>query len=285
MAKYTVHGGHAAHGKKYCGAVGYCSESLVDRDICKAVIKWLKKAGHDAYDCSVDSGLSQSNVISKIKNKINSYKNVTANISIHLNAATKSKADGKVKGTEVIVYSTCSNDAFIANRVCLEMKVLGFTNRGVKARKDLGILKGITNGGANILVECFFCDDQDDYNLFNKVGVDAIGKAIAMGVIGKAIPDYSSYIKDGIDYSKVFNHNYYAEKYADIKRVYGTNAEKLFQHFLNFGMSEGRQGCSEFNVSIYQASNPDLVNAFGRNIPAYYKHYCTYGYKENRKCK
>lgn len=189
MSIYTVHGGHAKHGNKYCGAVGYCSESLVDRDVAKSVKKWLEKAGHTVYDCSVDSGFSQIDIISKIKKRINAYKGVTANISIHLNAAVRSGCDGKVKGTEVLVYSTNSHSAFIANRVCLEMKVLGFTNRGVKARTDLGVLKGITNGGDNILVECFFCDDKDDYNLFNKVGVDAIGKAIAMGIIGKAIPE------------------------------------------------------------------------------------------------
>lgn len=189
MAIYTVHGGHAKQGNKYSGAVGFCAESVVDRAICKSVIKYLQKAGHTAYDCTVDSGISQGNIITQIKRKINSYKNVACNISIHLNAASKSKADGKVKGVEVLVYSMSSNDAYIANRVCLEMKCLGFTNRGVKSRTDLGILKGIKNGGKNILVECFFCDDQDDYNLFNKVGVDTIGKAIAMGVIGQAIPD------------------------------------------------------------------------------------------------
>lgn len=188
MAIYTVHGGHAKHGNKYCGAVGYLSESLIDRQIAAAFIKWMQQAGHTVYDCSVDSGISQSNIISKIKKNINSHKNAECNVSIHLNAATKSKKDGKVKGAEVLVYSTNSMDAYVANRVCLELKALGFTNRGVKARTDLGVLKGITNGGKNILVECFFCDDEDDYNLFNAVGVDRIGKAIAMGVLGKAIP-------------------------------------------------------------------------------------------------
>lgn len=283
MAKYTVHGGHAAHGKKYCGAVGYCSESLVDRAIAASVINWLQRAGHQAYDCSVDSGISQSNIINKIKKNINSYKNVTANISIHLNAAAKSKADGKVKGTEVLVYSTNSNDARIANRICLEMKVLGFTNRGVKSRTDLGIFKGITNGGANMLVECFFCDDQDDYNLYNKVGVDAIGKSIAMGVLGKAITDHISYVKDGVDYSKVFNPDYYSNKYSDLKQAFGNDSRKLFTHFCECGMQEGRQAIPTFDVSIYQANNYDLVKVFGGNIPLYYKHYCQYGYKENRK--
>ena len=187
MATYTVHGGHAKHGNRYCGAVGYCSESLVDRQIAKEVIKWLEYAGHKAIDVSVDAGTSQSNIISKIKKNINSYRAVTANISIHLNASAKSKADGKVKGCEALVYSFSSVDAAIAKRIVLELKALGFTNRGVKSRTDLGILKGIDNSGSNILVEVFFCDDEDDYKLFNQVGVEAIGKAIAQGILGKAI--------------------------------------------------------------------------------------------------
>ena len=191
MAIYTIHGGHAKYGNKHCGAVGYCSESLVDRQIAAAVKKWLELAGHKVYDCSVDSGISAGNIIYKIKNKINAYKGVTANISIHLNAASKSKADGKVKGSEVLVYSTIESAAAIGTDILKELKALGFTNRGVKKRTDLGILKGITNGGDNLLVECFFCDDKDDYDLFQKVGVDAIGKAIAQGILGKAIPTSS----------------------------------------------------------------------------------------------
>ena len=282
MARYTVHGGHAKHGNKFCGAVGFCSESVVDRAICASVISWLKKAGHAAYDCSVDSGISQGNIITKIKRNINSYVNVTANISIHLNAYKKSAADGKIKGCEAIVYSTNSKDAIIANRICYELKRLGFTNRGVKSRTDLGVLKGIKNGGANVLVEVFFCDDQDDYNLFNKVGVDAIGKSIAMGALGKAITDIS-YVKDGVDYSKVFNPDYYSNKYSDLKQAFGNDSRKLFTHFCECGMQEGRQAISTFDVSIYQANNYDLVKVFGGNIPLYYKHYCQYGYKENRK--
>jgi hypothetical protein len=188
MAIYTVHGGHAKQGNKYAGAVGYCAESVVDRAICASVIKWLQIAGHTAYDCTVDSGITQGNIISKIKKNINSYNNVIANISIHLNAVGKSKADGKVKGCECLVYSILNRDAVMGKRITEELKALGFTNRGVKPRTDLGVLKGITNGGMNVLVEVFFCDDEDDFNLYAKTGCDAIGKAIAQGIVGNAIP-------------------------------------------------------------------------------------------------
>lgn len=188
MAIYTIHAGHAKQGNKYSGAVGYCAESVVDRQIAREVIYYLQKEGHTVYDCTVDSGISQGNIISKIKKNINAVKGATANISIHLNAVSKSKADGKIKGSECLVYSSLTVDAAIGKRITDELKALGFTNRGVKVRTDLGILKGITNGGKNVLVEVFFCDDEDDYMLYNKVGAAAIGKAIAQGIVGKAIP-------------------------------------------------------------------------------------------------
>jgi len=187
MAIYTVHGGHAKTGNKFCGAVGYCAESTEDRLIKDAIIKYLILDGHKAYDCTVDSGISQGNVITQIKKKINSYSGVTANISVHLNAISKSATDGKIKGCETLVYQMGTTDATIGLHICNKLRELGFTNRGVKARTDLGVLKGITNGGSNILVECYFCDDYDDYAKAKAIGVDAIGKSIAEGIVGHTI--------------------------------------------------------------------------------------------------
>lgn len=178
MAIYTVHGGHAAQGRSYCGASGYCSESTEDRKIKDSVIKYLILAGHTVYDCTVDNGTSQSNIISQIKNKINSCNGVTANISIHLNCY-----NGNAKGTECCVYSNSGQAGELAKRICSEISDLGFLNRGVKERTDLGVLKGITNGGANILVETFFCDSSQDFDTYKNIGADSLGKAIAEGIL------------------------------------------------------------------------------------------------------
>ncbi len=287
MAIYTVHGGHAKHGNKNCGAVGYCSESLVDRQIKDAVIKYLRLMGHTVYDCTVDSGLTASSIITAIKKKINSYSGVTANISIHLNASVKSAADGKVKGTECLVYSLSDKSACdIGTRICAKMKKLGFTNRGLKKRTNLGVLKGIKNGGANILVETLFCDDEDDYRLLNKVGTDSIGKAIAEGITGQTISNKTSFVYKGVDYSKVFDAEYYAKCNPDVKAAFGNDPEKLFNHFRVYGQKEiSRAGktISTFNVEVYKAHSADLRAAFGDNLELYYKHYCQYGYKENRR--
>ena len=82
--------------------------------------------------------------------------------------------------------------------------------------------------------------------------------------------------------SLVFNATYYANRYADLKAVYGTNAAQLFEHFKAYGMKEGRQAIDTFNVVAYKARYADLQKAFGNDLPAYYKHYCMYGHAEKR---
>ena len=91
------------------------------------------------------------------------------------------------------------------------------------------------------------------------------------------------FVHGGLDYSIIFNPNYYANTYTDVKKVYGTNATKLFDHFIKYGMKEGRKPCAHFDVNVYKNRYPDLKKAFGSNLPEYYKHYIKHGFKEGRK--
>lgn len=284
--KYTVHAGHAAKGHLFTGAAGYCEESVEDRKIKDAVIKWLKQDGNLVADCTVDSGLSASNIIAKIKKLINAESNVKANISIHLNASKKSAKDGKVKGVECLIYPKDGVARNLGNAICKSVNALGFTNRGIKERSDLGVLKGITNSGINVLVECFFCDDQDDYMLYQKVGYDALGKAIAEGIVGHeigAVVKSGQYVSNGVDYGKVFNPTYYSLHNSDVAKAANGDTKKLFEHFIAFGMKEGRQASADFNVQVYKERYSDLKQAFGNNLPKYYEHYCVFGANEGRK--
>ena len=90
------------------------------------------------------------------------------------------------------------------------------------------------------------------------------------------------FLHNGIDYSPVFNPTYYANKYADLKAAFGTDANKLFSHFINNGMKEARQAISTFNVTAYKNRYVDLQKAFGNDLPAYYRHYITNGKSEGR---
>lgn len=100
----------------------------------------------------------------------------------------------------------------------------------------------------------------------------------------KARLQTNSFVYNGLDYSLVFDPKFYSQKYPDLANAgIKTNAQ-LFNHFINFGMKERRQGISTFNVVAYSSYYVDLRNAFGANWPSYYKHYITNGYKEKRKC-
>jgi hypothetical protein len=92
------------------------------------------------------------------------------------------------------------------------------------------------------------------------------------------------FLFENINYSLVFDPTYYANKYSDLKKAFGTNSTALFNHFCSNGMKEGRMASANFDVNAYKNNYADLRNAFGNNLPLYYKHYITNGHVEKRKC-
>lgn len=181
MSTYNVHGGH---NKIVPGASSYLNEVTEDRKVVAGVIKLLKAQGHTVYNCTDDVGKTQGANLANIVAKCNKHK-AALDISIHFNAAKKDSGDGKTKGVEVFVYSSSSKAKAAAKRVCKKLATLGFTNRGVKVSTGLYILKNTKS--PTMLVEVCFVDDKDDANLYNKVGVDAICKAIVEGILNKTI--------------------------------------------------------------------------------------------------
>ncbi len=91
-------------------------------------------------------------------------------------------------------------------------------------------------------------------------------------------------IYNDLDYSAVYNYQYYIENNADVAKACGTET-KAFNHFIQHGMSEGRQASAEFNVDVYKNNHKDLQNAYGDNLPAYYRHYIKNGKAEGRIAK
>lgn len=115
-----------------------------------------------------------------------------------------------------------------------------------------------------------------------------VGQVLKLTISTSAKPTISSpnkYINNGLDYSLVFNPTYYTNKHADLKKAFGTDANKLFDHFCRYGMAEGRQAIATFNPTAYKNRYPDLQNAFGNNMGAYYRHYIQFGHKEKRRAE
>ncbi len=87
---------------------------------------------------------------------------------------------------------------------------------------------------------------------------------------------------NGSNYSSVYSFNTYETTYADMKAVFGLDDIGALNHFINYGMAEGRQATPEFNVYVYKNRYPDLQSTFGNNLKLYYLHYQNYGKSEGR---
>lgn len=86
----------------------------------------------------------------------------------------------------------------------------------------------------------------------------------------------------GIDFSLVYDFNYYQEKNPDIRAAFKNDDVATFCHFLLCGMREGRQASAGFNIHTYANNYPDLFAAFFLDLPAYYLHYINCGFREGR---
>lgn len=83
-------------------------------------------------------------------------------------------------------------------------------------------------------------------------------------------------------YADVFDAAYYYSENPDLQTAIGSNDLKLFEHFYNYGMAEGRRASENFDVTVYKNNNSDLVDAFGDNLKQYYDHFIQNGKAEGR---
>ena len=105
--------------------------------------------------------------------------------------------------------------------------------------------------------------------------------------VNKSRKDYAGgttemFVYMGENFAPVFNPDFYAEKYADLKQAFGNDHSALWQHFTTFGMWEFRQASAEFNPTVYRDRYADLEKAYSDYFPLYYWHYCHFGKKEGR---
>lgn len=176
----TMHAGHNPKGKIACGASDYIDESKEARIIVKKVVRLLKKNGIKAYDCTVNNGTSQTDVLRKICEKCNA-KSRDIDISIHFNSAAHQRIlDGETMGTEVWVRDTSSVKGDLGKRVCNQISKIGFRNRGVKTTSGLWFLNKTTKPA--LLIEVCFVSDPDDAALYKK-NKDNVAKAIVQAIL------------------------------------------------------------------------------------------------------
>ena len=179
--KIAIRGGHNAQAT---GANGIINELIEDRKVKDAVIKYLRLDNNEVLD--VTPGNSDVNV--DLNYGVNTANNAKVDLfaSIHFNSATK--AFTGVIGSEIWLSPTITSTVTIANRILVNLNKLGFKNRGTKNGWNGQYLFEIrhTNMPAMIIEVCFV-EATEDVKTYKSVGYDAVGKAIAEGIVNHKI--------------------------------------------------------------------------------------------------
>ena len=87
----------------------------------------------------------------------------------------------------------------------------------------------------------------------------------------------------GVNYSAVYDFNYYISANADVRSAYPYDDEAALEQFVKYGMNEGRRAKESFDVNSYRNANADLRHAYGWDWEDYYVHYIRYGRSEGRR--
>lgn len=88
-----------------------------------------------------------------------------------------------------------------------------------------------------------------------------------------------------LDYSNVFDVNYYRAMYPDLKKNGCITNAQLIRHFFEIGsIKEARKGNYNFDPKVYKKKNPDLAEIFGDDWKWYYAHFICCGQREGREC-
>lgn len=170
--------GHTASGAGY-GAVGIIKESEHTRLVGQALMGLLQSARATVIDCTIDQANTQQEYLAAAVALAN-RQDLDWFISIHFNASAAHTGHG----AEVYTYE--GRQYQDALDVCSNLEELGFTNRGVKAGSGLYVIR--KTKAKSMLIECCFCDNQQDIDTYNAAGgAEGIARAVYKGIYKEAV--------------------------------------------------------------------------------------------------
>ena len=170
MSKLYVSAGHG--GKDPGAVVNGVMEKNLNLEIASKVLDLLKRDGYDTLTNRVTD--VDSTIADKVKQA--NLAKVSALIEVHLNA-------GGGQGCEVYHSRVGGNGLKLAQAICDNIHMLGFSNRGPKVKLNdkgtdyFGIIRD-TNM-PTVLVECCFLDSKEDMDRLN---TDLMARAIVKGI-------------------------------------------------------------------------------------------------------
>lgn len=93
-------------------------------------------------------------------------------------------------------------------------------------------------------------------------------------------PSYRPVDYDGEDIGRVFNPDFYAERYPDIAAQYADDPQGLTAYFCEVGMEEGQQGNAFFKPDRILQTNAELEAVLGEDWFLYYWDFIDFGCEE-----
>ena len=271
----------AGHGGSDPGAQGNGkSEADLTWKIVSACKTKLENYGFKVILAREQSGsYGSSDFLYRVQRCVN--QGAQAYISFHINSGSSAAHGAEVYSPTVNGADYTQVSYELAQKVQNNLVALGLTNRGVfqmQVGDEFAVIRCAREAGIpGILIEHGFISNWGDANkYFSDAGCKRLGEADADAIIAQ-FPKSS-----WLDYSSVFDADYYLNKYPDVNEWANGSKDKALDHFINYGMSEGRRGSEAFDVYSYRTRYLDLRKAYGSNLKEYYLHYLEYGMKEHR---
>jgi N-acetylmuramoyl-L-alanine amidase len=253
---------------------------------------------HDSLDCPYP-GTSTSDDLEQ-RAALGGAVGADIYVSLHNNSSSRDSASGYeiyyANGNYREYCSTVGRG--VAEQIASRLSGLGLSQRGIYIKDSTDgeeypdgsladyysvIRNSKRNGVPGIIVEhAFLTSSSDLMYLSNDSRLIEMGQADAAGIAAYFGLSKESIIDPDMDYSPIFDADYYYSTNPDVAAALGNDATELLEHFIVYGMNEGRQGNEEFNVEYYKNRYTDLQEAFKDDLPSYYYHYVNYGKAEGR---
>jgi N-acetylmuramoyl-L-alanine amidase len=285
----------AGHGGKDSGAVGY---GLQEKDLNLKIALYCQ-AELEQYSGVTVIMTRTTDTYLTLSERANVAisANADAFVCIHINAGGGTGAEVIVPNDSSYYYQQVHVEATdLADKILAQLTALGINNRGAYSKDstngstfpDGSIADYFTvidetheAGIPGIIVEHSFIDNasdaaflSDESNLQALGVADATGIAQHFGLSKGPSPE---------DFWAVYDYDYYIEHNSDVANAFGGDEQATFNHFLEYGMSEGRQASPLFNPYYYKEQYSDLSDAYGSDMSSYYYHFMTYGMDEGRQ--
>lgn len=216
--------GHTVSGTVGSGAVGILNESNETRAVGYSLMEKLKARGNIVVDCTDDRSSTVSENLRKICEKANAQP-LDMFLSIHFNS-------GGGKGAEACTYG--GRDVAGAGRMLNSLKSLGFTDRGIKDRSGLYVIRHTVAPAC--LLEVCFVDTQYDAGLYQKLGAEKIAEALCEALSGES-PEESEELT--------------MTQYDELKEMIDNLSENI----------------NRLSDSLNKLSNPMIYNYIDDNMP------------------